>query len=103
MVNKHGEYNPSWPIVKHFDQTVYFVRKIKSTKNFDKLINYEAYKLCCGRKHLERIGADYDVVTSVKNIKIFLIILIDYYKSTTKELIALTHKVEITFTCIACS
>jgi len=63
-----GEYNPDWAIVKHFDETVYLVRETKSTKNFEKLRNYEADKIRCGRKHFEAIGADFDVVTSANEI-----------------------------------
>jgi type III restriction enzyme len=63
-----GEYNPDWAIVKHFDETIYLVRETKSTKNFEKLRNYEADKIRCGRKHFEAIGADFDVVISANEI-----------------------------------
>jgi type III restriction enzyme len=63
-----GEYNPDWAIVKHEDSTIYLVRETKSTKNFEKLRNSEAEKIRCGRKHFEAIGADFDVVTSAKEI-----------------------------------
>lgn len=63
-----GEYNPDWAIVKHEDSTIYLVRETKSTKNFEKLRNSESDKIRCGRRHFEAIGADFDVVTSTKDI-----------------------------------
>ncbi len=63
-----GEYNPDWAIVKYEDSTIYLVRETKSTKNFEKLRNSEADKIRCGRRHFEAIGADFDVVTSAKDI-----------------------------------
>jgi type III restriction enzyme len=63
-----GEYNPDWAIVKHDDNTIYLVRETKSTNNFEKLRNSEAEKIRCGRKHFEAIGADFEVVTSAKEI-----------------------------------
>lgn len=63
-----GTYNPDWAIVKHNDETIYLVRETKSTKNFERLRNSEADKIKCGRKHFETIGADFDVVTSSKEV-----------------------------------
>lgn len=59
-----GQYNPDWAIVKHQDQTIYLVRETKGTKDFEKLRNFEAEKIRCGRKHFEAIGTDFSVVTT---------------------------------------
>jgi type III restriction enzyme len=64
-----GKYNPDWAIVKHGDQTIYMVRETKGTKDFDRFRNTEAYKIKCGRKHFEALEVDFDVVTSVDDIK----------------------------------
>lgn len=63
-----GTYNPDWAIVKHDEDTVYLVRETKSTKNYEKLRNSEAEKIRCGRKHFEALAADFDVVTSSRDI-----------------------------------
>lgn len=64
-----GKYNPDWAIVKHGDQTIYMVRETKGTKDFDRFRNTEAYKIKCGRKHFQALEVDFDVVTSVSDIK----------------------------------
>ena len=63
-----GTYNPDWAIVKHEDQTIYLVRETKSTKNFDKLRNYETDKIHCGKKHFESLGVDFNIAISASEI-----------------------------------
>lgn len=63
-----GKYNPDWAIVKHDDNTLYFVRETKGTIDFNKLRNSEAYKIQCGRKHFEELGVDFKVVVDANEI-----------------------------------
>jgi len=63
-----GKYNPDWAIVKHDDNTLYFVRETKGTTNFSQLRNSEAYKIRCGEKHFEELGVDFKVVTDAGEI-----------------------------------
>ncbi len=64
-----GKYNPDWAIVKHGDQTIYMVRETKGTIDFEQYRIAEAYKIKCGRKHFEALKVNFDVVTSVSDIK----------------------------------
>ncbi len=63
-----GKYNPDWAIIKHDDQTLYFVRETKSTKDFMKLRTSEADKIRCGQKHFETLGASFSVVVSADEV-----------------------------------
>jgi len=63
-----GKYNPDWAIVKHDDNSLYFVRETKGTTNFSQLRNSEAYKIRCGEKHFEELGVDFKVVTDAEEI-----------------------------------
>jgi type III restriction enzyme len=63
-----GKYNPDWAIVKHDDNTLYFVRETKGTVNYSQLRNSEAYKIRCGEKHFEELGVDFKVVTNAEEI-----------------------------------
>lgn len=63
-----GSYNPDWAIVKQNDETLYLVRETKSTKDFEKLHNSEAYKIKCGKKHFDTLGVDFAVVVEAKEI-----------------------------------
>ncbi len=63
-----GKYNPDWAIVKHDDNTLYFVRETKGTLDFTKLRNSEAYKIRCGEKHFEELGVDFKVVMDAGEI-----------------------------------
>lgn len=63
-----GTYNPDWAIVKHDDQTLYFVRETKSTKDFLKLRTSEADKVRCGQRHFEALGVPFEVVVSADEV-----------------------------------
>jgi type III restriction enzyme len=63
-----GDYNPDWAIVKHDDNTVYFVRETKATKDFLKLRSAEVDKVRCGAKHFQSLGVDFAVVTSADEV-----------------------------------
>ncbi len=47
--------------LKHDETVLYLVRETKETKDFEKLCNAEADKICCGRKHFEKFDVNYDV------------------------------------------
>lgn len=63
-----GKYNPDWAIVKHDDDTLYFVRETKGTINFSQLRNSESYKIKCGENHFKELGVDFKVVTDASEI-----------------------------------
>ena len=63
-----GKYNPDWAIVKHDENTLYFVRETKGTLDFNKLRNIEAYKIKCGEKHFEELGVDFKTVINADEI-----------------------------------
>lgn len=57
-----GRYNPDWAIVKHHDETLYFVRETKRPKDYLKLRTTEAEKLRCGEQHFKALGVPFEVV-----------------------------------------
>lgn len=63
-----GKYNPDWAIIKHDDDTLYFIRETKGTLNFTQLRNSEAYKIKCGEKHFEELNVNFKVVTDAGEI-----------------------------------
>ena len=63
-----GKYNPDWAIVKKGDDTLYFVRETKGTRDFLKLRTSEADKVRCGKKHFEALDVPFDVVVSAADI-----------------------------------
>jgi type III restriction enzyme len=63
-----GTYNPDWAVLKHDDTVLYLVRETKATKNFERLRNYEAEKIRCGRKHFDALEVNFDVVTSAQEV-----------------------------------
>jgi len=48
-------------ILKHDETVLCLVIETKGTKDFEKLCNAEADKICCGRKQLEKFDVNYDV------------------------------------------
>lgn len=65
-----GEYNPDWAFVTERDERLYFVRETKSTLDGEERRTKENQKIHCGRRHFEVIGANFDVVTSLAEVKI---------------------------------
>ena len=63
-----GKYNPDWAIVKHEDQTLYFVRETKATRDFLKLRTVEADKVRCGEKHFDALGISFAVVVTADEV-----------------------------------
>ncbi len=64
-----GTYNPDWAFVTEREGKLYFVRETKSTLDSEERRTKENQKIRCGKKHFEIIGVDYDVVTSLKEVK----------------------------------
>lgn len=64
-----GTYNPDWAFVTERDEKLYFVRETKSTLDSEERRSKENQKIHCGKKHFEIIGVDFDVVTSLKEVK----------------------------------
>ena len=62
-------YNPDWAFVTERDEKLYFVRETKSSLDSEERRIKENQKIECGRRHFEVIGADFDVVTSLKEVK----------------------------------
>lgn len=64
-----GSYNPDWAFVTEREEKLYFVRETKSTLDSQERRTKENQKIHCGRRHFEEIGADFDVVTSLAEVK----------------------------------
>ncbi len=64
-----GPYNPDWAFVTERDEKLYFVRETKSTLDSEERRTKENQKILCGRKHFETLEADFDVVTSLSEVK----------------------------------
>jgi len=64
-----GAYNPDWAFVTEREEKLYFVRETKSTLDSEERRTKENQKIACGRKHFDTLGVDYDVVTSLSEIK----------------------------------
>lgn len=64
-----GPYNPDWAFVTERDEKLYFVRETKSALDSEERRSKENQKITCGRKHFETLGVDYDVVTSLSEVK----------------------------------
>jgi type III restriction enzyme len=64
-----GLYNPDWAFVTEREEKLYFVRETKGTLDSDERRTKENQKIACGRKHFDTLGVDYDVVTSLGDVK----------------------------------
>ena len=64
-----GPYNPDWAFVTEREEKLYFVRKTKATLDSGELRTKENQKIDCGRRHFQSIGVDYDVVTSLAEVR----------------------------------
>jgi type III restriction enzyme len=64
-----GTYNPDWAFVTQREEKLYFVRETKSTIDSDELRSKEKQKIACGREHFKSIGVDFDVVTSLSQVR----------------------------------
>ena len=65
-----GPYNPDWAFVTEHEEKLYFVRETKSTLDSEERRTKENQKIACGRKHFGMLGVDYDVVTSLAEVRI---------------------------------
>ena len=64
-----GPYNPDWALITEREQKFYFVRETKSTLDPEERRTKENHKIACGRKHFGALGVDYDVVTSLSEVR----------------------------------
>ena len=64
-----GPYNPDWAFVTQREEKLYFVRETKSTLDSEERRSKENQKIACGKKHFDTLGVDYDVVTSLSEVK----------------------------------
>ncbi len=74
-----GNYNPDWALVKedidaHGEPTgkenLYLLRETKSTTDSGELRLREEWKISCSMRHFrDALGVDYEVLTSVDEIK----------------------------------
>ena len=65
-----GPYNPDWAFVTEREEKLYFVRETKSTVDSEERRTQENQKVDCGRRHFRTIGVDFDVVTSLAEVKL---------------------------------
>ena len=63
-----GRYTPDWAILKHGDETLYFVRETKGTKDFLKLRTSEVDKVRCGERHFEALGVPFAVAVTADQV-----------------------------------
>ena len=64
-----GDYNPDWAFVTEREEKLYFVRETKGTLDRQDRRTKENQKIDCGRRHFEELGTDFDVVTSLAEVK----------------------------------
>ena len=64
-----GDYNPDWAFVTEREERLYFVRETKSTLDSQERRTKENQKIDCGRRHFDVLGTDFDVVTSLAEVK----------------------------------
>jgi type III restriction enzyme len=64
-----GPYNPDWAFVTERDEKLYLVRETKSTLDSEERRTKENQKILCGQKHFETLEVDFDVVTSLSEVK----------------------------------
>ena len=64
-----GPYNPDWAFVTERDDKLYFVRETKSTLDSEERRPKENQKILCGQKHFETLDVNFDVVTSLSEVK----------------------------------
>jgi type III restriction enzyme len=64
-----GDYNPDWAFVTEREERLYFVRETKSTLDSEDRRTKENQKIACGRRHFKELGTDFEVVTSLKEVK----------------------------------
>ena len=64
-----GSYNPDWAFVTEREEKLYFVRETKSTLYSEERRTEENQKIACGRKHFGMLGVNYDVVTSLSEVR----------------------------------
>jgi type III restriction enzyme len=64
-----GSYNPDWAFVTEREEKLYFVRETKSTLDSQERRTKENQKIDCGRRHFEVLGTDFDVVTTLAEVK----------------------------------
>jgi type III restriction enzyme len=64
-----GDYNPDWAFVTEREEKLYFVRETKGTLDSEERQTKENQKIDCGRRHFEELGTNFDVVTSLAEVK----------------------------------
>lgn len=64
-----GDYNPDWAFVTEREEKLYFVRETKGSLDSEERRTKENQKIDCGRRHFEELGTDFDVVTSLAEVK----------------------------------
>lgn len=64
-----GAYNPDWAFVTDREEKLYFVRETKGTLDSEERRTKENQKIDCGRRHFKELGTDFDVVTSLAEVK----------------------------------
>lgn len=65
-----GDYNPDWAFVTEREEKLYFVRETKGALDSEERRTKENQKIDCGRRHFEALGTDFDVVTSLAEVKL---------------------------------
>lgn len=63
-----GDYSPDWAFVTCNDEKLYFVCETKGTLDEDQRRANENNKIKCGKRHFEKIGVDYRVVTELSEV-----------------------------------
>ena len=64
-----GPYNPDWAFVTEREERLYFVRETKSTLDSEARRTRENQKTACGKRHIEALEVNFDVVTGLSEVK----------------------------------
>ena len=64
-----GPYSPDWAFVTEREKKLYFVRETKGTLDSEERRAKENRKIDCGRKHFGAVNVNYDVVTSLSEVR----------------------------------
>ena len=64
-----GPYNPDWAFITEREEKLFFVRETKSSLDSEERRSKENQKIECGHRHFEVIETDFDIVTSLAQVR----------------------------------
>ena len=64
-----GDYNPDWAFVTEREEKLYFVRETKARSTARSGARRRTRRSTAGGRHFDVLGTDFDVVTSLAEVK----------------------------------